>query len=183
VVAPLVSEDAVDAYSLRLLLESEALRIDASAWASPSNYIEMLEIEADYSQMGRLNRLFHIALYSKAPNRRLLRLVEDGLNEEERFLRFNLSAMGLGLGLGLGKLAQDDHWELLNAASEKDVDKAAMLSVILIAASKPSLATSRTALIQFRESLSDTHETVSTSNPSTPISVSATWRVLGICCL
>ncbi|WP_297841752.1 GntR family transcriptional regulator [Pseudomonas sp.] len=123
VVAPLVSEDAVDAYSLRLLLESEALRLsipllDEQDIAVAGAYIKMLEIETDYSQMGRLNRLFHMALYSKAPNRRLLRLVEDGLNEEERFLRFNLSAMGLG------KLAQDDHWALLNAASEKAVDKA-----------------------------------------------------------
>jgi DNA-binding GntR family transcriptional regulator len=123
VVAPLVSEDAVDAYGLRLLLESEALRLsipllDEQDIAIAGAYIEMLEIEADYSRMGRLNRLFHMALYSKAPNRRLLRLVEDGLNEEERFLRFNLSAMGLG------KLVQDDHWALLSAASEKAVDKA-----------------------------------------------------------
>lgn len=123
VVAPLVTEDAVDAYALRLLHESEALRLsipllDEQDIAAARTYIELLEVETDFSQMGRLNRLFHMALYAKTANRRLLRLVEDGLNEEERFLRFNLSAMGLG------KLSQDDHWALLNAASDKAVEHA-----------------------------------------------------------
>ena len=62
-----------------------------------------------------------MALYSKAPNRRLLRLVEDGLNEEERFLRFNLEAMGLG------KLSQEDHRALLLAAENRDVERAVTL--------------------------------------------------------
>ncbi|MDB6047970.1 MAG: GntR family transcriptional regulator [Pseudomonas sp.] len=123
VVAPLVGEDAVEAYSLRLLLEAEALRLsipllDAQDIAVARTYIEMLEAETDYTQMGKLNRLFHMALYHRAPNRRLLRLIKDGLDEEERFLRFNLSAMGLG------ELAQDDHWALLNAASDKDISGA-----------------------------------------------------------
>ncbi len=46
-----------------------------------------------------------------------MRLVEAGLNEEERFLRFNLSDMGLG------KLAQDDHWELLRLAQAGEVEQ------------------------------------------------------------
>jgi DNA-binding GntR family transcriptional regulator len=62
-----------------------------------------------------------MALYAKAPNKRLLRLVEDGLNEEERFLRFNLEAMGLG------KISQDDHRALLQAAIERDVERSVML--------------------------------------------------------
>jgi DNA-binding GntR family transcriptional regulator len=80
-----------------------------------------LETEHDYTEIGRLNRLFHMALYNKAPNQRLLRLVEDGLNEEERFLRFNLEAMGLG------KLSQEDHRALLRAAEERDVEHAVTL--------------------------------------------------------
>jgi DNA-binding GntR family transcriptional regulator len=62
-----------------------------------------------------------MSLYSKAPNRRLLKLVEDGLIEEERFLRFNLEAMGLG------KLSQEDHRALLRAAEERDVEKSVKL--------------------------------------------------------
>jgi DNA-binding GntR family transcriptional regulator len=58
-----------------------------------------------------------MALYSKAPNQRLLRLVEDGLNEEERFLRFNLEAMGLG------KLSQDDHRAMHQAVAERDIPR------------------------------------------------------------
>ncbi|MFJ4142064.1 GntR family transcriptional regulator [Pseudomonas sp. NPDC089734] len=122
VVAPLITEDAVDAYGLRILLESEALRLsipllDADDLATARGYIELLEVETDYSKMGTLNRLFHMSLYAKTPNKRLMRMVEEGLNEEERFLRFNLSSMGLG------KLSQDDHWELLRLAEEKAVEQ------------------------------------------------------------
>ena len=58
--------------------------------------IETLEGDIELSEIGRLNRLFHMALYNKAPNRRLLGLVEQGLIEEERFLRYNLSTIDLG---------------------------------------------------------------------------------------
>ncbi|MET0848135.1 MAG: GntR family transcriptional regulator [Pseudomonas sp.] len=123
VVAPLVQGDAVETYALRILLESEALRLsipllDAQDLEDAARYIDNLETEQDYTEIGRLNRLFHMSLYSKAPNRRLLRLIEDGLNEEERFLRFNLEAMGLG------KLSQDDHRALLVAAENRDIESA-----------------------------------------------------------
>lgn len=121
VVAPLITEDAVDAYALRILLESEALRLsvpllDASDFATARHYIEMMEVETDYARMGALNKMFHMSLYGKATNRRLMHLVEQGLNEEERFLRFNLEKMNLG------KLAQDDHWQLLHLAERKAVE-------------------------------------------------------------
>lgn len=79
--------------------------------------IDALERETDYTEIGRLNRLFHMALYGKAPNQRLLKLVEHGLNEEERFLRFNLESMGLG------ETSQEDHRELLNLVAQKKVDE------------------------------------------------------------
>ena len=123
VVAPLIGEDAVDTYALRILLESEALRqsiplLDASDIASARSYIQQLENETRHAELGRLNRLLHMTLYSKASNRKLLRLIENELNEEERFLRFHLSCMGLG------KLTQDDHNALVDAASDKLVDEA-----------------------------------------------------------
>jgi DNA-binding GntR family transcriptional regulator len=121
VVAPLINEDATDAYALRVLLESEALRqsiplLTPDDIAMARSYIEQLENETDYAKMGTLNRLFHMTLYSRASNRRLLKLVEDGLNEEERFLRFNLKYMGLG------KLSQHDHLELLQMAEAGAVE-------------------------------------------------------------
>ena len=126
VVAPLVQGDAVETYSLRILLESEALRLstpllNAEDLEQAARYIDELENEHDYTEIGRLNRLFHMALYAKAPNRRLLRLVEDGLNEEERFLRFNLEAMGLG------KLSQEDHRALLQAVKDRDIERSIKL--------------------------------------------------------
>ncbi|MCU1762044.1 GntR family transcriptional regulator [Pseudomonas sp. 14P_8.1_Bac3] len=121
VVAPLVQGDAAETYALRILLEAEALRLSiplltADDFEQAARYIDELEIEHDYTEIGRLNRLFHMALYHRAPNRRLLKLIEEGLNEEERFLRFNLEAMGLG------KLSQDDHRALLRAAEDRDID-------------------------------------------------------------
>nr|WP_282581613.1 GntR family transcriptional regulator [Pseudomonas umsongensis] len=128
VVAPLVQGDAVETYALRILLESEALRLsvpllEAADLEQAARYIEELEMEQDYTKIGRLNRLFHMSLYSKAPNRRLLKLVEDGLNEEERFLRFNLEAMGLG------KLSQEDHRAMWRAANARDVEGSVQLLV------------------------------------------------------
>lgn len=129
VVAPLIGEDAVEAYALRIVLESEALRqsiplLDDDDFEQARQYIEKMEAETDYSEMGRLNRQFHMLLYAKAGNKRLMALVELGLNEEERFLRFNLAQMGLG------KLAQDDHWELLNLAKAAKVEETVQALVI-----------------------------------------------------
>lgn len=126
VVAPLIGEDAVDTYALRVILETEALRqsiplLDANDIALARGYIQQLENETRHAEIGRLNRLFHMTLYSKAGNHKLLRLIEIELNEEERFLRFHLSSMGLG------KLTQDDHIALTDAASDKLVDEAVKL--------------------------------------------------------
>lgn len=126
VVAPLIGEDAVDTYALRVLLETEALRqsiplLDAGDIAQARAYIRQLETETRHAEIGRLNRLFHMALYSKAQNQKLLRMIEIELNEEERFLRFHLSSMGLG------KLTQDDHIALVDAANDRLVDEAVKL--------------------------------------------------------
>ncbi|WP_213881924.1 GntR family transcriptional regulator [Pseudomonas sp. dw_358] len=126
VVAPLITGDAAETYGLRILLESEALRLSIprlreADFDTALTIIEALEQETDFKEMGRLNRLFHMALYSQAPNQRLLRLAEQGLAEEERFLRFNLSAMGLG------KLSQDDHRDLLAAVRQRDTTLAVEL--------------------------------------------------------
>lgn len=122
VVAPLIEDNSAETYGLRMLLESEALRLStplltAADIAEADSYINALEMEKDYTEIGRLNRLFHMTLYGKAPNQRLLKLVEHGLNEEERFLRFNLEAMGLG------ETSQEDHRELLNLVAQKKIDE------------------------------------------------------------
>ncbi|MFO2466564.1 GntR family transcriptional regulator [Pseudomonas sp. 15FMM2] len=125
VVAPLIEDNSAETYALRILLESEALRLSIPLLGEEdivqaSAVIDSLERETDYTEIGRLNRLFHMALYGKAPNQRLLKLVEHGLNEEERFLRFNLEAMGLG------ESSQEDHRELLNLVAQKKVDESVL---------------------------------------------------------
>ncbi|MBC3365580.1 GntR family transcriptional regulator [Pseudomonas sp. SWRI154] len=120
VVAPLITSSAVETYALRSVLESFALRLsvpllDDNDLAMAAHYIEQLEVQTDYGEIARLNRLFHMSLYHRAPNAKLLDLIEHELNEEERFLRFHLSSMGLG------KLTQDDHRAMLAAAAAKDI--------------------------------------------------------------
>lgn len=122
VVAPLIEDNSAETYELRMLLESEALRLSLPLLteadiAEADAFIVALEQEKDYTEIGRLNRLFHMTLYGKAPNQRLLKLVEHGLNEEERFLRFNLEAMGLG------ETSQEDHRELLNLVAQKKTEE------------------------------------------------------------
>lgn len=123
VVAPLIGEDAVDTYELRVMLETEALRqsiplLDAEDIAQARGYIAELENETRHAEIGRLNRLFHMTLYQKAHNKKLLRLIDNELLQEERFLRFHLSSMGLG------KLTQDDHNGLVDAAADKAIEDA-----------------------------------------------------------
>lgn len=118
VVAPLIEDNSAETYELRMLLESEALRLSIP-WLTETDIVEAetficaIEQEKNYAEIGRLNRLFHMTLYGKAPNQRLLKLVEHGLNEEERFLRYNLEAMGLG------ETSQEDHRELLSLVAQK----------------------------------------------------------------
>ncbi|MCW1244355.1 GntR family transcriptional regulator [Pseudomonas sp. SAICEU22] len=126
VVAPLITSNAVETYALRSVLEGFALRLsipllDDNDLAMAAQYIDQLEGQANYAEIARLNRLFHMSLYHRAPNAKLLDLVERELNEEERFVRFHLSSMGLG------KLTQDDHRAMLAAAKAKDIDQAVRL--------------------------------------------------------
>ena len=126
VVAPLINHDSAETYALRMLLECEALRLSVplledSDFDLAQGCIERLEQTSDYVEISQLNRAFHRALYAHAGNRRLLRFVDDGLIEEERFLRFNLEAMGLR------KVAQDDHRQLLEAVRQRDVPLATEL--------------------------------------------------------
>lgn len=121
VVAPLIEDNSLETYELRQLLEAQALRLSVPLlskedFEEAEGYIEALEIEKDFGKIGTLNRQFHQALYCKAPNKKLLALIEAGLIEEERFLRFNLEQMNLG------KLCQDDHRALLRYARARDVE-------------------------------------------------------------
>lgn len=120
VVAPLINHDSAETYALRMLLECEALRLsvpllEEADFAFAQDCIERLERTSDYVEISRLNRAFHRTLYAHANNRRLLNLVDEGLIEEERFLRFNLEAMGLR------NMAQDDHRNMLQAARQRNI--------------------------------------------------------------
>lgn len=126
VVTALISQDAMDTYGVRLLLEPEALRLSLphlsdTDLADASARLAALRKARDSATLARLNREFHMALYRRAGNARLLYLIEQELEQEERFLRFHLSAMGTG------HQARDDHEALLDAARSGDESRALAL--------------------------------------------------------
>ncbi|WP_229999559.1 GntR family transcriptional regulator [Pseudomonas carnis] len=117
-------DDAVETYAIRLLLEPEALRqsipnLCKEDFKQAREHIVAMESETDLESLGRLNRLFHMSLYRRTPNKKLLRLIDIELQEEERFLRLHLSAMGLG------EMAQDDHKALVSLAEARAPEEAA----------------------------------------------------------
>lgn len=126
VVLQMTVDDVVETYAIRLILEPEALRqsipnlreIDVN---EARGHMEAMTKETDLANLGRLNRLFHMSLYQGAKNQKLLRLIDHELQEEERFLRFHLSA------LGLGEMAQDDHKALVSLAEAGDFETAASI--------------------------------------------------------
>ncbi|MBN2975060.1 MULTISPECIES: GntR family transcriptional regulator [Pseudomonas] len=116
--------DAVETYCLRLLLEPEALRqsipnLRDEDFAKARKYVAAMENETDLANLGRLNGLFHMSLYGRSTNRKLLNLINVELQEEERFLRFHLAAMGLE------EMAQDDHKKLISLAEARAPEEAA----------------------------------------------------------
>lgn len=117
-------DDVVETYAIRLILEPEALRqsipnLRKTDLNEAYGHMEAMAKETDLANLGRLNRLFHMSLYQGAKNQKLLRLIDRELQEEERFLRFHLSA------LGLGEMAQDDHKALVSLAEAGDAEAAA----------------------------------------------------------
>ncbi len=115
--------EAVDTYSLRLILEPEALRqsiphLREEDFAQAREYVTEMENETDLASLGRLNRLFHMSLYRRSTNHKLLSLINVELHEEERFLRFHLAAMGLE------EMAQEDHKALISLAEARAPEEA-----------------------------------------------------------
>lgn len=119
VVAPLITSDAIETYEVRLLLEPEALRqslprLRQADLVEARALLAAVGEHADAGAMAELNTRFHLALYRRATNRHLLRLIESELRGESRFLRFHASPAGTGA------TARADHLALLEAAERGD---------------------------------------------------------------
>lgn len=119
VVTTISAADASDLFTVRLALEPMALRLSLPHLSTTdleraAEAIADMDTERDLSRMGELNRRFHMTLYAQANSPRLLALVEQHMAVFDRYLRFELAA------LGWDHLKQDDHHALLAACQAQD---------------------------------------------------------------
>ncbi|MFO1055999.1 MAG: GntR family transcriptional regulator [Dongiaceae bacterium] len=138
VVTGISAEDAADNYAIRLALEPAALRLSLPALetddlARAAAVIEEMDGTPDASRLGELNRRFHMTLYARAGRPRLLALVDQQLAAADRYLRFQLAA------LGREHLSQQEHRGLLEACRAGAAEQAAALLCRHIAAADRNL--------------------------------------------
>lgn len=115
--------DVVNTYRIRAILEPEALRgsiprLEAVDIDHARQALIAMDGEPPLAELGRLNSEFHLALYRRHPNAKLLRLITSELADEDRYLRFHLAE------LGTGQLAQDEHRQMLDHAVHGAIDEA-----------------------------------------------------------
>jgi DNA-binding GntR family transcriptional regulator len=103
--------DVVNTYRVRLILEPAALEgsiplLDAGDVEYARQCLESMDGTPELVDLGRLNSAFHLSLYRRHPNAKLLKLIERELEDEDRYLRFHLAE------LGNDQLKQDEHREM-----------------------------------------------------------------------
>lgn len=122
-VIPLSREDALEIFDLRMTLETKALRSSL-----PNLTAEQLQIAheicvraddvTDLVEYGELNVRFHRALFAGANRPRLQSIIDTLWSNAARY------SMLLRLKGGHFQQSQIDHWDLIEAAMNKDVEAA-----------------------------------------------------------
>jgi len=96
VVSSVSLADALEMLDIRIALEARALRLAIpnltdSDQARIEGLLEAYGRAEDASEWGRLNRDFHLALYAPADRPRLLALIQDNVDNANRFTRLQVS--------------------------------------------------------------------------------------------
>ena len=117
---------AEDTLAVRKLLEPEALlgsidRLTPADLLVAKQAQERFEIETDPDRLAQHDTDFHLALYSKCENRVLLDLISN-------LRRLNRRAyLGQPLGSAARELCIQAHWQLLDAVTQQDWNRAIAL--------------------------------------------------------
>lgn len=117
---------AEDTLAVRKLLEPEALLASIDD-LTPHDLLaakqaqERFEIETDANCLAQHDTDFHLALYARCGNRVLLDLIADLRLMNRR------AYLGQTLGSRTRDLCIHSHWQLLEAVTEKETDRAIML--------------------------------------------------------
>lgn len=118
--------EIAEIYTLRELLEAEALRLScprltADDLSAAATILDKIDAEPDVGLWGGLNREFHLRLYRACGNGRLLALIKAQHKAADRYVRILLSS------LDYRRRSQLEHREMLAACRERDCGKAVML--------------------------------------------------------
>jgi DNA-binding GntR family transcriptional regulator len=124
-VARLDETELKEIYGLRSVLEAEAMRLscpnlDEIQIDAAEAILGQMDVESDFSQLGALNRKFHLALYQPCWNGRLLSLIDTYLTAADRYVRILLSVADYQAQ------SQSDHRDILDACRQGDAQKASI---------------------------------------------------------
>ncbi len=144
VVKGLTSEDAMEIFSIRILLESEALRLampglDEKIFRKCEFINGEIGDEQDVHKWCGLNWDFHKCLYEAAQSPRLLQLIQNLYSNVDRYLRIYLEVEDYR------NIGRQEHASILEACRAGDVESA-------VAALRRHLENSRKLLIELRDS-------------------------------
>lgn len=122
-VAAMDATEIRDIYALRELLECEALRLsiphlDRERLDDAETTLRKIDAEPDVGKWGSLNQSFHLLLYSRCGNERLLKVIEAHHKAADRYVRILLSR------LDYTDRSQTEHRDLLVACRKKSTDRA-----------------------------------------------------------
>lgn len=122
-VAKLSSQEAMDIFSIRVLLETEALALSIpSLQAEDYQKLDIIlgeeELCTEPQRYNELNSFFHESLYKYCTNKRLNDLIRLQHNNVGRYLVFYLDKMEFK------EQSHKEHLQLLEACKAKDIAKA-----------------------------------------------------------
>lgn len=120
VVSELSAEEVQELFEIRLFLELGALELaipnmTETDLSEAENILKEADGETHSRRWGELNWRFHETLYRFAKKPRLLSLIQNAHNNEERYMRLYLSKMNYQTK------SQEEHWALLKACARKDL--------------------------------------------------------------
>jgi DNA-binding GntR family transcriptional regulator len=123
-VAPMDGKEITEIYAIRELLEMEALRLSCPKLSEEmleeaAGVLDQIDAEANVAHWGTLNSAFHMTLYGRCDNDRLLGLIETHHHAADRYVRVLLS------NLDYHSRSQEEHRKMLDACRRRDAKTAA----------------------------------------------------------
>ena len=123
VVSELSAVEMVEIYAMRIALESVAIekaipQLSNADLIRAQGVLEILDSERDKEQWGDLNWEFHATLYQAAQMPLLMNTIQSLHNNVARYLIIYLDR------LSASDISQKEHWALLQACRDKDINRA-----------------------------------------------------------